>query len=166
MSADHVAALRSMTVCDAAAIARRTATALVSTTASGEDTEMTTSTKSKPIVYIASPYTKGDPAINARFQCQVFDELMADGKVWPYAPLWSHFQHSVFPRHYQEWIDYDLALLPRFDACLRLNSEFPALGYVQAQSSGADGEVALFAKLGKPVFYNKIDLYTWLQETP
>ena len=119
--------------------------------------------QTKPIIYIASPYTKGDPAINARFQCLVFDELMADGIVWPYAPLWSHFQHSIFPRHYQEWIDYDLALLPRFDACLRLNAHFTPLNYTQSQSSGADGEEKLFRELGKPVFYNKTDLYLWVQ---
>jgi hypothetical protein len=51
----------------------------------------------KPIVYIASAYTKGDPAVNVHFQCKIFDELLGDGVVWPYAPLVSHFQHTVFP---------------------------------------------------------------------
>jgi hypothetical protein len=115
----------------------------------------------KPIVYIASPYTKGDPAINTRFQCQVFNELMDDGIVWPFIPLLSHFQHIVFPRHYQDWIDYDLALLPRFDACLRLNAVLPEIGYEQRESSGADGEVKAFRNLGKMVFYDKPTLYQW-----
>lgn len=34
----------------------------------------------KPIVYIASPYTGGDVAINTHFQCRVFDQLLEDGK--------------------------------------------------------------------------------------
>ena len=35
----------------------------------------------KPVVYIASPYTKGDVAMNTHFQCKVFDRLLSDGKV-------------------------------------------------------------------------------------
>jgi hypothetical protein len=121
---------------------------------------------SKPFVYIASPYTKGDVAINTRSQMAAFDELMSDGVVWPYVPLWSHFQHICFPRKYQDWIDYDLALLPRFDACLRLNAEYSdgVICYRQTESSGADGEVAEFNRLRKPVFFHKQDLYRWVKE--
>jgi hypothetical protein len=122
-----------------------------------------TNTNHKPLIYIASPYTKGDVAINTRFQCEVFDELLTDGIVLPFAPLWSHFQHTVFPRHYQDWIDYDLALIPRFDACLRLKATYELLAYVQNASSGADGEVDLFLELGKPVFYSKESLYSWVK---
>ncbi|MEE9398392.1 MAG: hypothetical protein V3V31_15425 [Methylococcales bacterium] len=56
----------------------------------------------KPTVYIASPYSKGDPAANAHFQCKIFDELLSSGLVLPVAPLWSHFQHMMFPRLYKE----------------------------------------------------------------
>src|SRR5438477_12764451 len=83
----------------------------------------------RPVVYIASPYSKGDPAINTHFQCQMFDRLMNDGVVWPVAPLWSHFQHTMFPRTYKDWVAYDLAMIPRYDACLRLNVEYPQLKY-------------------------------------
>ena len=121
---------------------------------------------SKPIVYIASPYTRGDQAVNTHFQCKVFHELMNDGIVWPFVPLWSHFQHAIFPRRHQDWIDYDLALLPRFDACLRLNAVLPEIGYLQKESSGADGEVAAFEAMRKPVFYSKEELYAWVQITP
>ena len=115
----------------------------------------------KPIVYIASPYSKGDPAINTHFQCQVFDQLMNDGVVWPVAPLWSHFQHTMFPRKYEDWVAYDRAMIPRYDACLRLNSEDPKLNYTETKSSGADNEVAEFQRLAKPVFYSIADLYAW-----
>lgn len=117
----------------------------------------------KPTVYIASPYTKGDLAINTHFQCKTFDQLLDDGKVLPVAPLWSHFQHTAFPRKYQDWIDYDQAMLPLYDACLRLNVEHAELEYSQKDSTGADGEVDTFERLGKPVFYTVADLYSWVE---
>jgi hypothetical protein len=118
----------------------------------------------KPLVYIASPYTKGDPAINTHFQAKVFDELMNDGVVIPFVPLVSHFLHLISPRPYQDWIEYDLALIPRCDACLRLDAVHVPLGYKETRSSGADGEVAECQRLGKPVFYNKQDLYAWVMQ--
>lgn len=116
----------------------------------------------KPFIYIASPYTKGDPCINARFQCETFDRLLGDGLVTPYAPLISHFQHTMFPRPYQDWIQYDLDIIPHFAACLRLAAKYEPLGYSEDRSTGADGEIALFTKLGKPVFYSIADLYGWV----
>jgi hypothetical protein len=115
----------------------------------------------RPVVYISSPYTKGDPAINTHFQCKMFDQMMNDGIVWPVAPLWAHFQHTIFPRPYQDWFAYDMALIPRYDACLRLDAKEPELNYIETQSSGADKEVAEFRRLGKPVFYSLDDLYKW-----
>lgn len=121
--------------------------------------------KKKKIIYIASAYTKGDPAVNVHFQCQVFNELMNDGIVWPFIPLFSHFVHTVFPRPYKDWIEYDNAFLPLFDACLRLTATCESLpGYSISESSGADGEVQQFQKMGKPVFYSKEDLYNWIKE--
>ncbi len=116
----------------------------------------------KPYVYIASPYSRGDQAINTHFQCKVFDALLKEGYVWPVAPLWSHFQHTLFPRPYKDWIAYDLALLPLYDACLRLDAAVPLVGYVQRDSSGADGEVAAFRQMGRPVFFSVSDLYAWV----
>ncbi len=119
----------------------------------------------KPFVYIASPIQR-DPCINTRFQMLIFNSLMDDGFVWPYAPLVSHFQHTVFPRKYEDWIAYDLALIERFDMCLRLTATNSLLGYEQHESSGADGEVAEFIKQGKPVFYSIKQLYDHISVTP
>ena len=116
----------------------------------------------KPLIYVASPYTKGDPTINTHFQCRIFDQLLTDGVVIPFVPLWSHFQHCIFPRHYQDWIDYDLDFIRSagFAACLRLNATcFYLDDYLVTESPGADGEVALFTELGKPTFYSIEDLY-------
>lgn len=118
-------------------------------------------TRKKLTVYIASPYSKGDPAINTHFQCKIFDRLLSDGRVLPIAPLWSHFQHTVFPRPYQDWIDYDQGLLHLYDCCLRLAAEHPP-SYKQHESSGADAEVAHFKANNKKVFYSVEELFLWL----
>ena len=116
----------------------------------------------RPLIYVASPYTKGDPTINTHFQCRIFDQLLTDGVVIPFVPLWSHFQHCVFPRHYEDWINYDLDFIraANFAACLRLNATCNYLpDYLITESSGADGEEALFTELGKPIFYSIDELY-------
>lgn len=124
---------------------------------------MSSTLSSLPTVFIASPYTQGDPVINTHFQCKVFDRLLTDRKVLPVAPLWTHFQHLLYPRPYQDWIDYDQAMLKLYDCCLRLNAEVNTNGidYKESKSSGADAEVVTFTKLGKPVFYSIESLYEW-----
>lgn len=116
----------------------------------------------KPTVYIASPYTRGDVAINTHFQCGIFDQLLNDGKVLPVAPLWSHFQHTLFPRPYEVWTQYDQEMLRLYDCCLRLTATFPSLEYSQYESAGADAEVATFRAMGKPVFPSIEELYGWV----
>lgn len=123
--------------------------------------DATRSTRPRPLVYIASPYTHGDAALNTRFQCALWDELLTDGVVLPLAPLWSHFQHCIFPRPYADWVEYDLALLPRCDAVLRVAAEFSPMRYRVDRSAGADGEVARAREIGLPVFFSKSDLYAW-----
>lgn len=115
----------------------------------------------KPTVYIASPYSSGEPAMNAHFQCKIFDKLLGDGKVLPVAPLWSHFQHILFPRPYEDWITYDQAMLRLYDSCLRLKAELPHVNYKENESKGADAEVEEFIIQGKPVFYSIEELYNW-----
>ena len=118
----------------------------------------------RPLVYVSSPYTKGDPAINVRFQCEIFDMLLSDKVVLPIVPLWSHFQHIVFPRPYEDWLKYDLAIIPRCDAVLRLNSAFvdENIHYYQSESSGADREIELALEKSIPVFYSVETLYDWV----
>lgn len=123
---------------------------------------MSTTQCAKPVVFIASPYSKGDPAINTHFQCQIFDKLLTEGKVLPVAPLWTHFQHLIFPRPYADWLAYDQALLRLYDCCLRLDAVHIATGYRESNSSGADAEVETFRKMGRPVFYSIESLYEWV----
>ena len=115
----------------------------------------------KPLVYIASPYTKGDPAINTRFQCEMFHKMWMDGIVTPFAPLWSHFQHILFPISYEEWVDYDNQIIPRCDALIRLIADYRPINYRQRDSSGADAEVDLARALNIPTFTDIEALYQW-----
>lgn len=98
---------------------------------------------SKIRIYIASPYTKGDVAVNVKAQIDAFAELM-DAGFAPHAPLYSHFQHMVHPRPYDKWLELDFEWIPWCDCLVRLPGE----------SSGADKEVEFATKLGMPVFYS------------
>jgi hypothetical protein len=106
-------------------------------------------TKRKTRVYIASPYTKGDVAINVKVQIDAVDTLMTLGYA-PFAPLYSHFQHMAHPRPYGDWISMDLEWVPACDVILRLPGD----------SSGADGEVEFGRKNGIPTVYSIEDLKT------
>ena len=94
-------------------------------------------------VYIASPYTLGDVAVNVRRQIDAASDLLACGLI-PFTPLLSHFIHLVHPHSYDEWLEYDLQWLSRCDCMLRLSGE----------SKGADIEEAYAQKLGIPVYYS------------
>lgn len=122
-------------------------------------------TDRRPWVYIASPFTKGDQALNLRFQCRVWDGLLASGVVWPIAPLWSQTQHLVAPRPWAEWIEYDLALIERAaDAVLALTAVCERMGYSESRSKGRDAEVAAAKRFGKPVFFQVGALLDWAEQ--
>jgi hypothetical protein len=98
-------------------------------------------------VYIASPYTKGDVAVNVRNSFLVADELVRLGFV-PFPPLFSHFWHFLSPKPYETWITLDREWVLRCDCLLRMGGE----------SGGADAEVDLAAENKIPVFYSIDDL--------
>ena len=102
---------------------------------------------SKLKVYIASPYTKGDVAVNVKLQLDTVDQLMTLGYA-PFAPLYSHFQHMAHPRPYEDWISIDLEWVHACNVLLRLPGD----------SSGADGEVAYARELGIPVVFSVEEL--------
>lgn len=98
-------------------------------------------------IYIASPYTIGDTAINVKRQIDAAEELINLGYA-PFAPLLSHFQHMVHPQPHEVWLDIDLTWLLQCDAVLRLDGE----------SKGADIEVSAAKDHGIPVYYSIDDL--------
>jgi hypothetical protein len=98
-------------------------------------------------VYLASPYTLGDVAVNVRKQMEMAN-LLIDLGYLPFVPLLYHFQHMFFPRAYEEWLAIDKEWVTVCDCVLRLEGE----------SKGADGEVALANDKKIPVFYSINDL--------
>jgi len=92
-------------------------------------------------VYVAGPYTKGDVALNVRNAFAAANQL-ADRGFAPFVPHATHFWHMLFPRPYEFWLELDNEFLRFCQAVLRLPGE----------SSGANKEVELAAKLGIPVF--------------
>ena len=94
-------------------------------------------------IYIASPYTVGDTAVNVKFQLDVANELMDLGFA-PYVPLYSHFQHMAHPRPYEDWMQLDLAWIDSCDGLIRLGGPSP----------GGDREVEYALSKGINVFYS------------
>ena len=94
------------------------------------------------IIYIASPYTLGDVAANVARQKEAAHRILDMGHC-PIAPLLSHYLHIYRQRPYEEWLNMDLAIIPRVDVLLRLPGE----------SKGAEQEIAHAENYGVPVVY-------------
>lgn len=98
-------------------------------------------------VYIASPYTKGDIALNVKNSMDAATTLMDLGFA-PFCPLLTHFLHIAHPRPYQDWVAWDNEWVVVCDALLRLPGD----------SRGADAEVQLAKQYHIPVFSSIRDL--------
>lgn len=107
----------------------------------------------KAMVYIAGPYTKPDPVENSHKAILVWKQLWDTGKITPICPHVSLMLHLVVPLPYQVWLDYDIEIMDRCDAVLRIPGE----------SSGADKEVARARELGIPVFESVEELTSWVE---
>jgi Domain of unknown function (DUF4406) len=98
-------------------------------------------------VYVAGPYTQGDPILNVRNAIKVADELLDMGYA-PFIPHLTMLWHIVSPKSVHTWYDIDMAWLVVCDCVLRL----------QGPSEGADQEVELAKREGIPVFYKIRDI--------
>ncbi len=103
-------------------------------------------------VYIASPYTKGDVALNVRAQIDCAKKLRDLGYN-PFVPLLTHFEHIVHPRPYGDWLEYDIQWMLKCDCLLRLPGD----------SKGADKEVEVAYSHNKPVFYSIEEVENYFQ---
>lgn len=101
----------------------------------------------KAKIYIAGPYSKGNPESNVHNAIEIANTL-ADMGFAPFVPHFTHYWHIKFPRPYEFWLDLDNQFLPYCDAVLRIPGE----------SSGADKEVEYAKKLSKPVFSSLTEL--------
>jgi len=103
-------------------------------------------------VYVASPYTLGDVAINVHRQIAIGEELIQLGYV-PFLPLLAHFQHLVYPHPHQIWMKLDLEWVKCCDILLRL----------EGSSKGADIEEEEARRWLIPIAYSVEEL---LQKYP
>jgi hypothetical protein len=98
----------------------------------------------KYVIYIASPYTKGDNFINVQRQIDAANKLLDAGFV-PFSPLLQTvYLNAQKERDYHLWIKNDYLFIEKCDGLLRLDGE----------SLGADGEVNKAELLDIPVFYS------------
>ncbi len=104
-------------------------------------------------VYLAGPYTKGNPTLNTYKILDIANELVKEGFV-PFIPHLSHFWHTYTPYPYEHWLMYDNEWLKSCKCLLRIKGE----------SKGADKEVKLAKKLGMPVFYSIKKLKEFYEE--
>jgi hypothetical protein len=105
----------------------------------------------KPLVYIAAPYTHPDPAENTHKAIRMADELVRHDFV-PFIPHLNLLWHLVSPRPPDFWYEYDLRILERCDAILR----------VPGESIGADREVQVARESGIPIFYSVKEILIWM----
>lgn len=94
-------------------------------------------------IYIASPYTLGDVAVNVKAQLDTASQLI-DAGFAPFVPLYSHFLHMAHPKDCKVWVEQDNEWISLCDCILRL----------PGKSDGADAEVELAEKLGLPIYYS------------
>lgn len=106
----------------------------------------------RPLVYVAAPYTRPDPVQNTHIAVMAAEELHKSELVTCVVPHLSLLWHVIAPHEdVNHWYEYDLAVLKRCDALLRLPGE----------SSGADNEVSFAEEHGVPVFHDRDHLLSW-----
>lgn len=92
-------------------------------------------------VYIAGPYTQGDPLLNIRAAIQAGDVVLKSGHT-PFIPHMNYTWHLLCPHEPSTWYQWDLEWLEMCDGLIRLPGE----------SWGADREVEFAQGHGIPVY--------------
>lgn len=99
-------------------------------------------TDRRPLLYIAGPYQHPDPVQNTHETCRIATLIYERTEWVPLVPHLSLLWHLVMPQTAAWWYEYDLHLLARCDALLRLPGD----------SHGADMEVREADGIGIPVY--------------
>ncbi len=100
-------------------------------------------------IYIAGPYTS-DPIKNVSKAIDVAEELFNKGYA-PFIPHLAHLWEAIYPKKYEDWIEYNYNWFMCCDAVLRFPGDSP----------GADTEVGWAKINGIPVFYSIEELKGW-----
>lgn len=104
----------------------------------------------KSWIYIAGPYSLGDPVQNTRTVIDVA-ERMVPFDVMPIIPHLTLLWDIIHPKRPRFWYEYTLQILRRCDALYR----------VPGESAGADLEVEWALKHNMPVFYDWSEFVKW-----
>ena len=104
------------------------------------------------LVYVSGPITDHPqgPWMGVRDACDV-GKILLDAGYAPHIPHLSHFWDDARPDHdlkYEQFLDIDLAVVPRCDALIRL----------PGKSAGSDREVQAATSAGIPVFFDLTEL--------
>jgi hypothetical protein len=92
----------------------------------------------RPLLYVAAPYTRPDPVRNTHAVCRVAMAIYEQTEWAPLVPHLSLLWHAVTPRENEFWLEYDLHLMRKCQAVVRLPGESP----------GADAEIVEAERLG------------------
>lgn len=103
-------------------------------------------------VYIAGPYSS-DHAAGVRNAISAGNQVRDMGHT-PFIPHLTHFWDLLFPREYEDWLDYDMEWLAECDVLIRLPGD----------SEGANGEVTRAFQLRIPVVWGLGLFAKWLED--
>ena len=95
------------------------------------------------LVYLATPYTKGDVAVNVHNAIKLAEQVVELGHT-PYVPVWTHFWHLISPHPWEYWMKIDEVIMLKCDCVLR----------GEGKSRGADLEVEKAQQRGIPVYFS------------
>lgn len=111
---------------------------------------LTSSFIERPLVYIAAPY-RSNPTANTNRAIAVADKLHESNVVTCVVPHLTLLWDTIIAHDEDHWLAYDMALLDRCEALLRLP------GY----SPGADAEVDYAYRNDILVFFDEESLLWW-----
>ena len=104
--------------------------------------------KRPTVVYVACPMRVGHWTDNVRTSLAAASDIRLKGYA-PIVPTLSWFWDMVHPCSFDQWLEYDYAIINMCDCLVRL----PGV------SEGADLEMDYAVRQHKPVFNGTIDLY-------
>lgn len=104
-------------------------------------------------VYVAGPYSRGDQVANIHDAIVVGEVLWQRGYV-PFIPHITLPWHLLYPKSWDDWLEFCLCWVETCDVLLRMDGESP----------GADHEVQFARSRGIPVVFSLQELSS--QHTP
>lgn len=82
----------------------------------------------KPLVYISSPFSKGDQFANVHFAFRITRDLIELNDCIPICPLTNAMLHLVEPATHDFWMRYDLDILSKCDILYLVDVELNLSG--------------------------------------